>query len=110
MDLGNAVSLRHFLPIGAHDLGTIPEGLEVRPAVEGDFFLPFGGEGMETPDAGEIVYVSEHQVRTRRWTWRSVWSGFSMCPARWDLWTRIIPGLTSSCKVNIIDDGVCEML
>ncbi|MCI8819376.1 MAG: hypothetical protein HFG04_09575 [Oscillibacter sp.] len=70
VDLGNAVSLRHFLPIGAHDLGTIPEGLEVRPAVEGDFFLPFGGEGMETPDAGEIVYVSEHQVRTRRWTWR----------------------------------------
>ena len=51
VDLGNAVSLRHFLPIGAHDLGTIPEGLEVRPAVE-------------------IVYVSEHQVRTRRWTWR----------------------------------------
>lgn len=70
VDLGNAVSLRHFLPIGAHDLGTIPEGLEVRPAVEGDLFVPFGGEGTETPDAGEIVYVSEHQVRTRRWTWR----------------------------------------
>lgn len=70
VDLGNAVSLEHFLPIGAHDLGTIPEGLEVRPAVEGDSFVPFGGEGTETPDPGEIVYVSGHQVRTRRWTWR----------------------------------------
>lgn len=70
VDLGNAVSLEHFLPIGAHDLGTIPEGLEVRPAVEGDLFVPFGGEGTETPDPGEIVYVSGHQVRTRRWTWR----------------------------------------
>lgn len=70
VDLGNAVSLRYFLPIGAHDLGTIPEGLEIRPAVAGDVFVPFGGTEAETPDPGEIVYVSEHQVRTRRWTWR----------------------------------------
>lgn len=70
VDLGNAVSLRHFLPIGAHDLGTIAEGLEVRPAVPGDVFVPFGSTEAEAPDPGEIVYASEHQVRTRRWTWR----------------------------------------
>ena len=46
VDLGNAVSLRHRLPIGAHDIATFRDGvLEVRPAVEGDAFLPFGGGG-----------------------------------------------------------------
>lgn len=70
VDLGNAVSLRHFLPIGAHDLGTIDGGLEVRPAVEGDTFVPFGGTEPENPDLGEMVYASGREVRTRRWTWR----------------------------------------
>lgn len=70
VDLGNAVSLRYGLPIGAHDLATMAGGLEVRPAREGDTFLPFGGEALEVPDPGEVVYVSGTQVRTRRWTWR----------------------------------------
>lgn len=70
VDLGNAVSLRHFLPIGAHDLGTIGEGLEVRPAVEEDTFVPFGGTEPERPELGEPVYASGNTVRTRRWTWR----------------------------------------
>ena len=32
VDLGNAVSIKHRLPMGAHDLGTIDEGLDVRLA------------------------------------------------------------------------------
>ena len=70
VDLGNAVSLRTRLPIGAHDMGTVTRALEVRPALPGDTFIPFGGGETETPDAGEVVYVSDGQVRTRRWTWR----------------------------------------
>jgi len=70
VDLGNAVSLKYQLPIGAHDMGTVPVSLDVRPAREGDTFIPFGSEETETPDAGEIVYVSGTEVRTRRWTWR----------------------------------------
>ena len=70
VDLGNAVSLRCGLPIGAHDLATMEDGLEVRPARAGDTFLPFGGEAVEVPDPGEVVYVSGTEVRTRRWTWR----------------------------------------
>ena len=34
VDLGNAVSIKHRLPMGAHDLGTIDEGLDVRLARE----------------------------------------------------------------------------
>ena len=60
-----------ILPIGAHDIATFRDGvLEVRPAVEGDRFLPFGGGEPELPDPGEVVYVSGGEVRTRRWTWR----------------------------------------
>lgn len=70
MDLGNAVSIKHRLPMGAHDLGTIDEGLDVRLAREGDTFIPFGSTETETPDAGEAVYASGSEIRTRRWTWR----------------------------------------
>ena len=76
VDLGNAVSLEHRLPIGAHDIATFRDGiLEVRPAVEGDRFIPFGGGEAELPDLGEIVYVSGGEVRTRRWTWRQSETG-----------------------------------
>ena len=64
VDIGNAVSLKYDIPIGAHDMGTVERALEVRPAREGDTFVPFGGGEAEIPDPGEIVYVSNGQVRT----------------------------------------------
>ncbi len=70
VDFGNAVSLKYRLPIGAHDMGTVSRALEVRHAEPGDSFVPFGGGEIETPEPGEVVYVSDGQVRTRRWTWR----------------------------------------
>ena len=82
-DLGNAVSLKYRLPIGAHDMytflrpdgtgkGSEEAGIEVRPAVPEDHVRPFGApEGeYDDPEPGEIVYVSGHEVRTRRWAWR----------------------------------------
>ena len=44
--------------------------MEVRFALEDDAFQPMGTEDHEKPDAGELVYVSGHTVKTRRWTWR----------------------------------------
>ena len=70
VDLGNAVSIKYRLPMGAHDLDTIGEGLYVRLDRAGDTFLPFGGTEEETPDVGEAVYASGSEIRTRRWTWR----------------------------------------
>ena len=70
VDMGNAVSIKYHLPIGAHDMDTVAESLEVRPTQDGDTFVPFGSSEEDNPEAGEIVYVSDHQVRTRRWTWR----------------------------------------
>lgn len=70
VDFGNAVSLKYRLPIGAHDMGTVSRALEVRHAQPGDSFVPFGGGEAEIPEPDEVVYVSDGQVRTRRWTWR----------------------------------------
>ena len=70
VDLGNAVSLKYTLPMGAHDLGGSSEDICIRLAQPGDTFLPFGSDAEETPDVGEVVYAVGQQVRTRRWTWR----------------------------------------
>lgn len=70
VDLNNAVSLSHTLPMGTHDLGLSDEDIVLRYARPGDSFLPFGAEEEEQPEAGEVVYAVGSQVRTRRWTWR----------------------------------------
>jgi DNA/RNA-binding domain of Phe-tRNA-synthetase-like protein len=70
VDLGNAVSIRHHLPMGAHDLASMKGDLEVRFAKDGDTFVAFGETETEIPEANELVYVSGQEVRTRRWTWR----------------------------------------
>lgn len=70
VDLGNAISLKYTLPMGAHDLGDTDDDICIRLAKDGDTFLPFGADMEETPDVGEVVYAVGQQVRTRRWTWR----------------------------------------
>ena len=65
VDLGNAISLKYLLPIGAHPLQALDE--EVRFAREGDIFRPFGAEKDEQPDVGELIYANGNIVGTRRW-------------------------------------------
>ncbi len=71
VDLGNCISIKYHLPIGAHDIDSfIDGGLSVRVADENDVFVPFGSDEPDNPEPGEIVYASGNEVRTRRWTWR----------------------------------------
>lgn len=70
VDVVNALSLRHVLSMGAHDLDALPGDIELRRARPDDRFVPLGGGAPETPDEGEIVYATESVVRTRKWTWR----------------------------------------
>lgn len=70
VDLGNAVSLKHLMPIGAHDLDTMEGDFGVRLSEEGDTFLAFGETEREPVEPGEVVYASGKKIRTRRWTWR----------------------------------------
>ena len=75
VDLGNAISLKYTLPMGAHDLGGNIDDICIRFAKTGDTFLPFGADIEETPDIGEVIYAVGKQVRTRRWTWRQSENG-----------------------------------
>jgi len=70
VDLGNAISLKHYLPVGAHDLATMDGEFCVRTATAEDTFLPFGAEEREPVDIDEVVYATGTKVRTRRWIWR----------------------------------------
>ncbi len=71
VDLGNAVSLRWRVPIGAHDIDRLSGDFVVRQARAGDQFTPVGAsQSEELPGGDEIVYADEQEVRTRRWVWR----------------------------------------
>jgi DNA/RNA-binding domain of Phe-tRNA-synthetase-like protein len=70
VDMGNAVSLKYMLPIGAHDLGQVSDEIEVRFSRDDDIFIPFGSSEGEPLDKNEVVYASKNNVRTRRWMWR----------------------------------------
>lgn len=70
VDLVNAVSLKHLLPMGAHDLDSIAVEMAVRFSAPGEPFTPLGGSEPEEVPAGELVYADQREIRTRRWIWR----------------------------------------
>lgn len=70
VDLGNAVSLKYMVPLGAHDIDTLDGDIEVRFSKEGDVFIPLGTEETEILEDGELIYSAGDNVRTRRWIWR----------------------------------------
>ncbi len=72
MDLYNAISVAHLIPVGGEDLDLIQGGMRlVRATGEEDFVTVAGGEeSVEHPDAGEIVWCDDAGVTCRRWNWR----------------------------------------
>jgi DNA/RNA-binding domain of Phe-tRNA-synthetase-like protein len=70
VDLGNAISLKYLLPLGAHDLDSAQGDIAVRFSQTGDRFIPFGEEAEEILEAGELIYSVGERVKTRRWIWR----------------------------------------
>jgi DNA/RNA-binding domain of Phe-tRNA-synthetase-like protein len=72
VDLYNAVSLAHVLPLGADDLDRVAPPLAFRYAREGDSFIDMAEDGdqSEAPKPGEVVYADAAHVLCRRWNWR----------------------------------------
>ncbi len=70
VNLYNALSIKHLIPIGGHDLGTIKGNIYLCLANGGEKFLPLGSKQWETVPSGEVVYKDEQEVLTRRWVWR----------------------------------------
>ncbi|MFF4046901.1 B3/4 domain-containing protein [Streptomyces chartreusis] len=72
VDVYNAISVAHLVPVGGEDIDCIEGGMHlVRATGEEDFVTVAGGEQVvEHPDAGEIVWRDEAGVTCRRWNWR----------------------------------------
>ncbi|MFI9803877.1 B3/4 domain-containing protein [Streptomyces sp. NPDC052301] len=72
VDLYNAVSVAHLVPVGGEDLDRIQGGMRlVRATGEEDFVTVAGGaEVVEHPEAGEVVWCDDAGVTCRRWNWR----------------------------------------
>ncbi|MFI1728007.1 B3/4 domain-containing protein [Streptomyces acidicola] len=72
VDLYNAISVAHLIPVGGEDLDHIQGGMSlVRATGQEDFVTVAGGEEVvEHPDAGEVVWRDETGVTCRRWNWR----------------------------------------
>ncbi len=70
VDLGNAMSIKYLLPMGAHDIDAASGDIMVRFSRKGDQFTPFGEIQAEILDAGELIYSAGERVKTRRWIWR----------------------------------------
>ena len=70
VDIGNVLSLRHLVPAGGHAIDVVIKDIELRPANGSEEFIAFGSEVVENPEPGEIIFVEDNTVLTRRWTWR----------------------------------------
>lgn len=70
VDLGNAMSLKYFIPLGAHNIDKMDGDVEIRYSTEADEFIPFGETVPEKIAKEEIVYASGTDVKTRMWIHR----------------------------------------
>lgn len=72
VDLYNAVSIRHVLPVGGEDLDRLTSDSKLRFATGDEpFSLISGGEEViEHPEPGEVVWADSSGVTCRRWNWR----------------------------------------
>lgn len=70
VDLCNAFSLAHAVPIAVFDLERIDRWLEVRRAAGSERYQDFSG-AVEQPDPGEVVFVDgSGHAHARRWCHR----------------------------------------
>ena len=70
MDLCNAASLAHAVPVAVFDTAHVTGGLVVREAMGEEQHLTFSGE-TENPEPGEVVFADDDgHAHARRWTHR----------------------------------------
>ncbi|MET8411494.1 phenylalanine--tRNA ligase beta subunit-related protein [Streptomyces sp. NPDC005195] len=72
VDLYNAISVAHLIPVGGEDIEHVSGGMRlVRATGDEEFATVAGGtDTVEHPDAGEVVWRDGTGVTCRRWNWR----------------------------------------
>jgi len=68
VDLCNAISVAHAIPVAALDLAHVGGNLQVRHATGSEDYLSFGGEH-EHPESNEVTFADDAgRSHARRWT------------------------------------------
>ncbi|MFD3925076.1 B3/4 domain-containing protein [Streptomyces sp. NPDC058614] len=72
VDVYNAISVAHLIPVGGEDTDHIQGGMRLVRATGDEAFVTVAGgeEAVEHPDAGEVVWRDDAGVTCRRWNWR----------------------------------------
>lgn len=72
VDLYNAVSVRHGLPVGGEDLSAFSGSIRLMRASGGETFdtMRDGQPVNDPPSPGEVVWADDLGVTCRRWNWR----------------------------------------
>ncbi|HLD76169.1 MAG TPA: phenylalanine--tRNA ligase beta subunit-related protein [Candidatus Norongarragalinales archaeon] len=70
VDVYNAVSLAHVLPIGGQDAEKIQGSVTLRFSRPDDTFTPLGANERQKVDDKEVVYADEKKVLCSKWNWR----------------------------------------
>ncbi|MEV0580361.1 phenylalanine--tRNA ligase beta subunit-related protein [Streptomyces sp. NPDC050392] len=72
VDLYNAISVAHLIPVGGEDTDRIEGAMRlVRSTGREPFPTVAGGEeAIEHPEPGEVVWRDDEGVTCRRWNWR----------------------------------------
>ncbi|RPK37394.1 phenylalanine--tRNA ligase beta subunit-related protein [Streptomyces sp. ADI93-02] len=72
VDLYNAISVAHLIPVGGEDTDHIRGAMRlVRSTGQEPFPTVAGGEeAVEHPEPGEVVWRDDEAVTCRRWNWR----------------------------------------
>jgi len=72
VDVYNAVSLEHVIPIGGEDIDSVQGNVVLRFATGMEDFLSNdrGGIALTHPDPAEVIWTDDGGVTCRRWNWR----------------------------------------
>lgn len=72
VDMYNAISLKHMLPVGGEDRERLVSDLILCMATGSEPFetMQEGQEVVTYPEAGEIIWADEAGITCRRWNWR----------------------------------------
>jgi len=70
VDLYNAISLKHCIPVGGDDLDHVAGDIRLTIATGDEQFIPLNGTESVSPRPGEVVYRDDEDILCRRWNWR----------------------------------------
>ena len=70
VDVYNAISLKHALPVGGEDLDALAGDFRLGITEGGDPFLPIGEDAEDPTLPGELCYRDDEGAVCRCWNWR----------------------------------------